>query len=181
MSPIHYVLIFGGILALYIISGYFINLHKGKLVYDEIEAFCLKENYTYQKVKNKNYDLVISTPSWEMFLKICTVPKNSSVTINSKATWCLRFGGGKRKGRNYPSKRYLNELIPFLNSNVISSDEAKISLRVVVFCPSTEVILKYINESDIVEVKPSHLSHGYKAIKYSDFYQCFNELLEVKK
>lgn len=180
MMPFYYyILIIVGGLIIYVAIGYLMNIYRDKMVYDEIEVYCLKNNLHYQKSTNKLYDAVIFNDEMEMYLKITKIPSNSSVTINSKDTWCLRFGGGKRKGRNYPEKRYMNELVSFLRHNPIS--EEKQTIKVFILYPTTEVILKYINESEIVEIKPKDTPYGYKVIKYSDFESHFSDLTNTIK
>lgn len=178
MDPVIYIIIIFAILGLYLIVTAIINKTKENLVYDEIEDFCNTKNYNYTKSHDKRFDVMIESDSFMMYIAIVKIPSNSSVTINSRNTWCLRFGG-KRKGRNYPNQRYLNELTPFLNFN--PSKKEKDIYKVVVFYPTTEVILKYLNESEIGEIKPDNISFGYKAIKYNEFIEKFDDLLIINQ
>ena len=157
-----------------------INKLKEKVLYEEIETFCNQKGLKFTKPQENRYDFSIENDSFIMYCAICKVPSNSSVTINSKSTWCLRFGGGKRQGRNYPNKRYLNELKPFLNFNPSKKGD-KVIYRLVIFHPSTEIILRYMNESEIMEIKPDNVSYGFKAISYSNFFKQFDELLKINK
>lgn len=179
MEFYYYILIIVAGLILYVVIGKIMNIYQDKMVYDEIEVYCLKNNLQYQKSSNKLYDIIISSDTMELYLKICKIPSNSSVTINSKDTWCLRFGGGKRKGRNYPNKSYMNDLVPFLRHNPISDN--KQTIKVFILYPTTEVILKYINESEIIEIKPKDTPYGYKVVKYSDFESSFSDLINFTK
>lgn len=178
MDPVIYVIIIFAILALYLIVNAIINKTKENLVYDEIEDFCNTRNYKYNKAHDRRFDLTIESDDFIMYVAVCKIPTNSSVTINSRQTWCLRFGGS-RKGRNYPNQRYLNELTPFLGFNPNKSD--KKIYKVVVFYPTTEVILKYLNESEIGEIKPDNISFGYKAIRYVEFKEKFDDLLIINQ
>ena len=138
-------------------------------MYSEIELFTRDKGFSFEKVKGKPYDFILRKDNKTILVNILSIPSNSSVTINSKSTWCLRYGG-KRVGRSYPNKRYLNELVPFLSLK--SQDEEKI----VLFYPSTEKVLKYVNESDICEIKPKDISYGYRAMTVKDFYNEFDNL-----
>ncbi len=158
---------------------YIINKLKEKVLYDELESFCEQKNLKFSKTKDNRFDCIIENEKIIMYCAICKIPANSSVTINSKNTWCLRFGG-KRQGRNYPNKRYLNELKPFLSFNP-KKDGTKEIYRVVIFHPGTEIILRYMNESEIMEIKPDNISYGFKAITYSNFFKQFDELLKINK
>lgn len=178
MKPIWYVVIIVGLLVLYLIINRFINVNKEKLLYEEIALIAKNNNFLISKKTKEKYDFVLSDNTYDIYLKICKIPKNSSVTINSRETWCLRWGG-KRVGRNYPNQRYLNELEPFLKWNITS--EEKTIIKVVVFYPGCEVILKYLNESEIDTVHPYTISYGYKAIKYQELETNFLDLLETNK
>ena len=167
-------------LVIIVILTIIINKLKEKVLTEEIQSFCEQKKLIYKKGNNNRYDFSIENEKFIMYCAICKVPGNSSVTINNKSTWCLRFGGGKRQGRNYPNKRYLNELIPFLNFNPSKKDNIEV-YRVVIFYPSTEIILRYMNESEIMEIKPDNVSYGFKAISYSNFFKQFDDLLKINK
>ena len=167
-------------LVICIVLTVIINKLKEKVLITEIQSFCEQRKLTYTKTANTRYDFTIENDQFIMYCAICKVPANSSVTINNKNTWCLRYGGGKRQGRNYPNKRYLNELKPFLGFNP-SKQGPKEVYRLVIFHPSTEVILRYMNESEIMEIKPDNVSYGFKAISYSNFFKQFDDLLKINK
>lgn len=167
-------------LVICIILTIIINKLKEKVLYEEIQSFCEQKKFIYTKAHDNRYDFTIENEQFIMYCAICKIPENSSVTINSKNTWCLRFGGGKRQGRNYPNKRFLNELKPFLNFNPTKKGEREV-YRLVIFHPSTEVILRYMNESEIMEIKPDNVSYGFKAISYSNLFKQFDELLKINK
>ena len=170
-----YLLLICACLIVCFVLSFVINKLKERIIYDEIESFCEKKNLKYTKVTNERYDCILENDQIIIYLAIVRIKDNSSVTINSKNTWCLRYGG-KRQGRNYPNKRYLNELKPFLSFNPNKNNQKEI-YRVVVFHPGTEIILRYLNESEIMEVKPENVTYGFKAIKYQDLFEKFDELL----
>ena len=176
MEFIYYIIIIFAILLLYFLVTFIVNKTKENLAYDEIEEFCEKNGYFYERCKDRRYDMIIKGDDFVMYLAMCKVPASSSITINSRNTWCLRFGG-KRKGKGYSSQRYLTELTPFLNFNPDKDATGKAIYKVVVFYPTTEVVLKYMNESEIMEIKPKNISFGYKAITYKTLFTDFDDLL----
>lgn len=176
MELIHYIIIIFAIILLYFIVTFIINKVKENLAYDEIEEFCEKNGFLYQKSKDKRYDVLIKGDDFTMYLVMCHVPTSSQITINSRNTWCLRFGGN-RKGKGYSSKRYLTELSSFLSFNPEKDASGKMVYKVVVFYPTLEAILKYMNESEIMEIKPENISFGYKAITYNKLFEEFDDLL----
>ena len=149
-----------------------VNKIKENLAFDEILELCEKRGFKYQKSKDRRYDVIIEDGQFIMYMAFCRVPINSTITINSRNTWSLRFGG-KRKGKGYSSQRYLNELKPFLSFNPESN---KTIYKVVIVYPDTEAILKYMNESEIMEIKPENISFGYKAITYKELFEKFDDL-----
>ena len=153
----------------------FINHHKDKLLNLELEEFLSDKKIEYIKDTNKNYDFIMKTKERTYYVALVKIPSNSSVTINNKTTWCLRFGGS-RKGRSYPNKRFLTEVEPFLKMRLPNDSDMKI----VILYPSTEVILKYMNESEICEIHPKDTPYGYKVISYDKFKSCFDDLLYTK-
>ena len=157
----------------FVILTALINKNKMNLVFSEIELFVKEKGYTFERVKNKPYDVIIKKDQKVYYINLCNIPSNSSVTINSKNTWCLRYGG-KRVGRSYPNKRYMNELIPFLNLKNNNTNSNNSYVKIILLYPSTEKVLKYINESDICEVKPTDLPYGYRVMNYKDFYNYFD-------
>lgn len=178
---LNFFLVIGGLLILFVLLTIFINKNKIKLIYSEIEALAVQNKCSFEQSKDKRFDCIIKTKEYMLLIKVASIPSNSSVTINSKDTWCLRFGGGSRKGRNYPNKQYMNELVPFLklseNSFEVNLNSEKLKIRkVIILHPSTEVILKYINESDICEINPNDTPYGYKVVTYKNFFKYFDRL-----
>lgn len=141
-----------------------------KKIIKELEKVCIEFNYKLEK-GDKICDYIITTNNKKIKLVICEIPKNSSVTINSRLTWCLRWGG-KRVGRSYPNQRYMNELTSFLKLN---KEEGV--LKVIALYPQTEKIQKYLNESEIAVVNRGELVYDYKVINFSEIDQGFDDLV----
>ncbi len=156
------------IVAIILLLIYRIKRHR--LIENTILEICKDNNYSLSK-KEKDCDYLISTNEKKVKLLIVSIPKNSSVTVNSKATWCLRWGG-KRNGRSYPNQRYMNEIIPFLKMKKGDDD-----IKLIVLYKTTEKIQKYLNESEIALVSFNEVVYDYKIIRFVDLKEKFNDLL----
>lgn len=180
--------IFLGVVILFIITIIIFNYVKTKKAYNNIlncliqikekYGFNLKENSklknTEKKKNNIDWEFELENDNLIIYITYVLIPSNSSVTINSKNTWCLRWGG-KRVGRSYPNKRYMTELVNFLGNNKKSQ---KRTIRLVVIYPNCEVILKYLNESELATVYPKDSNHGIKVVKYPEILASFEEIVK---
>lgn len=164
-------IIVASILIVIIVSYLLVKKYQtNKKIKSELEKVCMEYNYCLEK-GDKVCDYIISTSNKKIKLVICDIPKNSSVTINSRLTWCLRWGG-KRVGRSYPNQRYMNELTTFLKLN---KEEGV--LKVIALYPQTEKIQKYLNESEIAVVNRGELVYDYKVINFSEINKGFDDLV----
>lgn len=163
----------GVIIVLIIVVNIILNKWKLKSINETLEMISKENNFIIQDAKDARYNKIIETDATAFYIKYVFIPKNSSITVNSQTTWCLRFGGGNRKGRNYPNKEYMNYMKPFLSAQF--KNEKKVQ-KLVILYPSTEVVLKYLNESDIAVVKFNETAHGVKFINYVDLQNKFVEL-----
>lgn len=153
------------IIVITIIIFLLVKKAKVKKIYNLILSLCNSNNYSLKSFSNE-YNYILENENEIIYLRYIFIPKNSSITVNSKSTWCLRYGGGSRNGRSYPNKEYLNYLKPFLTKEY--THENKKVRKVVVLYPTTEVILKYINESDIININQSDLVYGTQIIKFNE-------------
>lgn len=115
--------------------------------------------YDYRLVNN---DLVI-------LIKVLYVPRNSAITVNSRDTWCLRYGGTNKY--HYSRQCYLKSMIPFLQHKALSNER-----KVVLVYPDTNKIQRYLNESEIAIVNYGELVYDYKIITFSNFEKHFEDL-----
>lgn len=168
---LNYFVVIAGLLIIIGIISYFITKAKNKIIYDEIELFVREKGFNFEKVNNSNYNIVLSNDELKIYICLIKIPSNSSVTINSKTTWCLRFGG-LRVGRNYPNKRYMNEITGFLKQDIEKNER-----KIIVLYPNTEKILKYVNESDLCLISSKDTPYGYKVVTYPNLYKDFDLLL----
>lgn len=173
MPPFVYIIIAIVIIIALVFLNDFLEKLKLKSISTKLEIICDSNNFTLLDSTDKRYDKRIETNNTVFYIKYVIIPKNSSITINSKDTWCLRYGGGNRKGRNYPNKEYMNYLKSFLNAKF---ENEKNIQKLVILYPSTEVVLKYLNESDIAVVKFNTSAYDVKLINYTDLDSKFIEL-----
>ncbi len=172
MNPIYIVIAVVIIIALVFLNSFMEKL-KLKAITTKLEIVCDANNFKLVDSIDKRYDKLLETENTAFYIKYAIIPKNSSITINSSNTWCLRYGGGTRKGRNYPNKEYMNTLKPFLNASFTNE---KMVQKLVILYPSTEVVLRYLNESDIAVVKFNTAAYDVKLINYTDIDEKFIEL-----
>lgn len=139
------------------------NYKIKKNVFAKISKLAELNNYNITKSNDKISDFILENDNDIIFIKYINIPKNSSITVNSKSTWCLRYGGGSREGRSYPNKEYLTDLTPFLNKEYNCNKKVR---KVTLIYPSTEKLLKYINESEIITLKQSDIVYGTQIILF---------------
>lgn len=155
------------ILALIICFNTIRNIKANKEINNKLLAICQKEGFKLETSKNEE-DYIISKNDLVIKVMISKIPKNSSVTVNSKLTWCLRWGG-KRKGRSYPNQRYMNELIPFLK---LKDDKVE---KLIILYPCTEKVMRYLNESEIAVVSRCELVYDYRIVNFNELDIFFSE------
>jgi len=148
-----------------------------KNVYEMLEKFEEGE-FLLTPVKSRTFEFKLENAEIILLIKVLPIPHNSAVTINSKYTWRLQWGGSSSKaGRPYPRSRYLNEMIPFLK-DVVKSD--KKVLKVTLLYPKTEKVLRYLNESDLDIIEPKDTPHGYKVVSFNEFEEYFDDIINIK-
>ncbi len=127
----------------------------------------LTNKYHYKQIKKALYHYTLENQEIKYLINVCIIPSNSTVTINSKDTWSLTWGGNpKNKGRAYHKQRYLTELTPFLQKDY--ANEKKV-IKLIILYPHTENILRYLNESELDIVKAKDSPYGYKVTTYKNF------------
>lgn len=128
----------------------------------------------FKEYKKKYYDFTVENEEVKLFIRVLDVPKNSMITINSKDTWCLSWGGSSKDlGRAYPNKKYLDEISPFLRKEYES--EKKV-YKIILVNESTEKIVRYLNESELAVVTFNDTPYGYKIMELSKLEEQMNIL-----
>ena len=86
-------------------------------------------------------------------------PDYSEIQINSRATWEVKYGAGNTPGKAQPHRRFLTEVSAFQNK-----DFEEGIVKLVLISPKPKKIVKYINECEIVFVKPTTDIYGSNII-----------------
>lgn len=122
----------------------------------------LEQYPNFKQCKKEAHDFIIEDEHVKIYIKMVDIPKNSMITINSKSTWCLSYGGSSSDpGRAYPNKKYLDELKVFLKKEY---KEEKNFHKVILINKSTEKIVRYLNESELAVVNYNEKVYDYKII-----------------
>ena len=109
----------------------------------------LKTHYQGSKTKLNGADIVCTIQGKEVFVKILKTSSTNQVTINSTIIWDIK--NGKVDGVRYKttSTRRIN-LIEFRNNKH----------KLIIFTNKPYKVLRYLNESDIIDVSDQHEAHG---------------------
>lgn len=161
------------LLIVLIILFFVIMILIPKLKYNKAKKVLLSYK-NVKEVKNKKYNFVIENEEMKYLIKVIDIPSNSLITINSKETWKLSWGGSKNDlGRAYPNDKYLDELKPFLLMPL--KDELH-TMKIVLLVPGTEKIVRYLNESELEVVTFKDKPYGYKIMELSKIESQMNDL-----
>lgn len=162
----YFLIVIGVFIVIFLVLMVLKRTKREKDVSRALGALCLKYNFKLEKVRD---DYLISKGDKRIVIRVCPIPHNSSVTINSRTTWCLRWGG-KRYGRGYPNQRYLNELNDFLKLKTSDS-------KVILLYKTTEKILMYLNESEIASVSEGVKVYDYMVVTFNNLENVFPSLI----
>ncbi|MCM1514789.1 MAG: hypothetical protein NC090_07355, partial [Anaeroplasma bactoclasticum] len=139
---------------------------KRKKAIESFIAYLNKSNLTYslQEGKQQFYDFCLEIHHSTYYIKFLILPSFSEIQINNKTTWEVKYGAGKTPGKVQPKKRFLTEIVDFMKADVASTAQ-----KVVIISPKPKKIVKYINESEIVFVKPTTDVYGARLIDEGQF------------
>ena len=125
----------------------------------------LQKYPNFKQAKKQLYDFIIENEECKVLIRLLDVPSNSMITINSKDTWALQWGGSSSNlGRAYPNKKYLDEIKDFLKKDYQSDKKL---YKIIVVNKSTEKIVRYLNESELAVVSYKETIYGYKIFELS--------------
>lgn len=128
----------------------------------------------FKEHKKKYYDFTIEDDKVKIFIRVLDVPSNSMITINSKDTWVVQWGGSSKDfGRAYPNKKYLDEIKDFLKKEYES--EKKV-YKIILINKCTEKVVRYLNESELAVVTFKDTVYGYKIMELTKLEEQMNEL-----
>lgn len=104
----------------------------------------LLENYpnaTVKKVLFKSYNYVLTLNETVYYIKVLNVSKNNILSINSKYVWEIRTG--KPNGISF--KTSSKTMLDMTEFNELKN-------KIIVFKGKPYKVLKYINESEVVDI-----------------------------
>lgn len=125
-----------------------------------------KSNLTYSLKEGNQlfYDFRLEMFDSIYYIKFLILPSFSEVQVNNKTTWEVKYGAGNTPGKAQPKKRYLVEIVDFMKMDIESNAQ-----KFVILSPKPKKIVKYINESEIVFVKPTTDVYGAHLIDEGQF------------
>lgn len=164
-----------GIASLYILYMYLIRpAIINKKIISNISLLKDKHEFSFWTSDNINYDYVIKTGDNNLLIKVLTIPSNSAITVNSRNTWAIAWGGrSKNKGRLKRNKKILENMTSFLNMKVKEKD-----IKIIYLYKITEKIQKHLNESDIEIFEFGDWCYDYKVTSHNTLIEDFNKLKE---
>lgn len=143
-----------------------------KKVKEVLTEICKDRNYKVEATKSKIIDFILvgnlETKYRKINIRIISVPTYNTITINSKNTWNMHFGGS---GRQLYHNRFLEELRPFLDK-----DYPEDELKLVIVYKDSRKIQKYLNESELEITKVSDLIYDYKVAIFNNLKEDFDKL-----
>lgn len=139
---------------------------KKKKTKENLINFLKKENLTFEENKNKSseYDLRVLKENKIIYIKLVIIPNYSEIQINNKSTWEVKYGAGDSIGKVQPHKRYLTEIVQFMNK-----DFGEVSKKLIIFSPTPKKIVKYLNENEIDFVKSTTDVYGANITSYEKY------------
>jgi len=166
-----WLIVIGIILFLFTLINSIFSVYRKKKVIATLTRFCDKKSYRMVIAKRTIYDYIIETNEKKFYIKAIYVPLNAAITVNSKDTWNLTYGGVRgRPGRGYSRQRYLDELKDFLRKDLNG-------VKLVLIYPTIDKIQKYLNESEIAILSYKESAYGIRFITYLDWESHFSDLI----
>lgn len=166
-----YILI--GVLFIYLIWIFFIaDKFRTRKIVDKLQHLLQNDAKITFPFKDKSR-FIITIHHKKIDVKWIQVPAHSLLTINSKVTWKISYGGNPNKpGRVYPNERFLTELKPFLMSTKIAD------MKLILLFKSVEKRVMYLNESELEILSATSKPHGVYVLTYNELEDQFIEILK---
>lgn len=154
----------------------YISLIRPKIIKKNVlkNISLLKETYQFSfwESDNMNYDYVIKINEYRLLINVLVVPSNSAITVNSRNTWALTWGGSSsNKGRLKKHKQILDNMSAFLSLKAREKD-----IKIIYLYKTTEKIQKHLNESDIEIFEFGDWCYDYKITSHVTFLKDFEKL-----
>jgi len=158
------------IIFVFAIFNFFVFKYRKNKIIKVLRNFCDNKGYRMTIGKRTDYDFVLENGK-KLYIKILFVPRYAAITVNSKDTWSLTYGGfSKLPGRGYPHQRYLDELKSFLRKDLSG-------IKIVLIYPTIDKVQKYLNESEIAILNYKESAHGIRFITFNNWESNFDDLI----
>ena len=166
-------------IVLIILYNVYTKQRKAKMykdVYDALNSLKIKSRENEFEVKRSNeksYDYIFKTPNNVFYIKIIPNFSNHEICINNSVKWQIRKSFGDDSLNFVEGVEDLMRL-EFSEKN---------SKKLYVIYPNAKALLKYINECEMVFVKPETDVYGATVISYQAIKDIPNllEIIENKK
>ena len=166
-------------IVLIVLYNVYTKQRKAKMykdVYDTLNSLKIKsrENeFEIKKSNDKSYDYIFKTPNNVFYIKIIPNFSNYEICINNSVKWQIRKSFGD------DSLNFV-EGVEDLMRMEFSERNAK---KLYVIYPNAKALLKYINECEMVFVKPETDVYGASVVSYQAIKEIPNllEIIENKK
>ena len=166
-------------IVLIVLYNVYTKQRKAKMykdVYDTLNSLKIKsrENeFEIKKSNDKSYDYIFKTPNNVFYIKIIPNFSNYEICINNSVKWQIRKSFGD------DSLNFV-EGVEDLMRMEFSERNAK---KLYVVYPNAKALLKYINECEMVFVKPETDVYGASVVSYQAIKEIPNllEIIENKK
>lgn len=139
---------------------------KKKKLKENLIEFLNKEKLTFKDNKSNSdlFDIQVTKDMLTIYIKLIIVPNYSEIQINNKATWEVKYGAGDAVGKVQPHKRYLTEIVSFMNKEFGENTK-----KLVIFSPNPKKIVKYLNENEIDFVKSTTNVYGANVTSFGKY------------
>lgn len=156
-----------------IIATKHINEKKKRDCFNLLNKICLSanlDNYVLESVHNNTYDYYLETDSKKFYIKLINNPANQEICVNNAIKWQLR--------RNAFDKevKFLDGVENLMRMD-LKNDE-KTNHKIFIIFPNAGVLLKVINECEMVFITPHTDIYGARIITYKQLLED-NTLLEL--
>ncbi len=120
----------------------------------------LKDSTTLKISEDKAYDFYLESRTHIYYIKVVPNFKNDEICVNNKTKWQII--------RNMTNANLFVENIDGLMNLDISYPTKKIIRKLYIIYPNANVLLKYINECEIVFIYPDTDVYGCNVITYQN-------------
>ncbi len=116
-----------------------------------------KDSFKIEKNSSNDFDYIFQTPNYTYYIKIIKNFGSHEICINNATKWQIR------KSLNDNSMNFVENVEGLMRLDV---DDTKKKKKLYIIYPNARSLLKYINECEMVFVKPNTDVYGTNVISY---------------